>query len=210
MNKCCQGSSALTQDESSIPLITGSGMVLGSQRRKVDMNKLNKALVGTAAAAAMAVSATPAMANGHKDKGVSAGEVLAGVAVIGAIAAIATSGKKDRGYQDVRYRDGDYRHGDYRNGRYDRRHQYRRIGKRKAVKRCVRAAENRATRRGQATVTRVKKVERTRYGYKVKGRILVERGRYGRIADKGKFTCHIDGNRVSNVRFKGLEYARRY
>jgi len=176
------------------------------------MNKLNKALVGTAAAAAMAVSATPAMAKGHKDKGVSAGEVLAGVAVIGAIAAIATSGKKDRGYQDVNYRNGDYRNGQYSNGQYNNRHNgqpYRKIGKRKAVNRCIRAAENRATRRGQATVTQIRDIDRTRYGYKVKGRILVEKGRYGRIADKGKFTCYIEGNRVSNVHFKGLDYARR-
>lgn len=170
------------------------------------MNTLNKALVGTAAAAAMAVSATPAQAR-DKDKGISAGEVLAGVAVVGAIAAIASSGKKDRGYHDVRY-DRDY-YGDRRYGNGYRQN-YRKIGKRKAINRCIRAAENRATRHGRATVTRIGDVDRTRYGYKVKGRILVEKGRYGRYVDKGRFTCRIDGRRVANVRYKGLDYARRY
>ncbi|MEO0439429.1 MAG: hypothetical protein AAF067_01005 [Pseudomonadota bacterium] len=165
------------------------------------MNTLNKALVGTAAAAAMAVSATPAQAR-DKDNGISAGEVLAGVAVVGAIAAIASSGKKDRGYNDVRYDRGYYGDRRYNNG-------YRKIGKRKAINRCIRAAENRATRHGRATVTRVGDVDRTRYGYKVKGRILVEKGRYGRYVDKGRFTCRIDGRRVTNVRYKGLDYARR-
>lgn len=179
------------------------------------MTTLNKALVGAAAATAMAVSATPAMARDHDKKGISAGEVIAGVAVIGAIAAIASSGKKDR-YHDRRYNNGRYNNGHYNDGRYKngRYHNYRQIGQRKAVNRCVRAAENRASRYGQATVTDIRDVDRTRYGYKIKGRILVEngyRGRYNRArhTDKGKFTCYIDGNRVSDVRYKGLDYARR-
>ncbi|MFK7840725.1 MAG: hypothetical protein AB8B54_00545 [Sphingorhabdus sp.] len=176
------------------------------------MNKLNKALVGTAAAAAMAVSVTPAMAKDGRHNGPSAGEVVAGVAIIGAIAAIASSGNKDRGYRDIsyrgdRYNDQRYRDSRHYNGRYH-------ISQRKAVNKCVRAAENRATRRGHASVTDIRDIDRTRYGYRVKGKILVEkgRGRYQRngYADKGKFTCFIEGNRVSDVQFKGLNYARRY
>ncbi len=171
------------------------------------MNKLNKALVGTAAAAAMAVSASPAMANDGRNNGPSAGEVIAGVAIIGAIAAIASSGNNDRGYRGDRYDDRRYYDSRYRNN-------YRHINQRQAVNRCVRAAENRATRRGRAHVTDIRDIDRTRYGYRVKGRILVEQGRWdryrnSRYADKGKFTCYIEGNRVSDVRFSGLKYARR-
>ena len=184
------------------------------------MNKLNKALVGTAAAAAMAVSATPAMAKDGRNNGPSAGEVIAGVAIIGAIAAIASSGNKDRGYRDTRYDDrnyGNYRGDRYDNGRYTESrygNNYRQIGQRQAVNRCVRAAESEATRRGRAAVTDIRDIDRTRYGYRVKGRILVEQGRGGRhhrarYADKGKFTCYIEGNRVSDVQFSGLDYYRR-
>ncbi len=180
------------------------------------MNKLNKALVGTAAAAAMAVSATPAMArDGHKG-GPSAGEVIAGVAIIGAIAAIASSGNNDRRYRDLNSRYDDNRGDRYDNDRYAESrfgNRYRQIGQRQAVNRCVRAAEREATRHGRASVTDIRDIDRTRYGYRVKGRILVEqgRGRYqqGRYADQGKFTCYIQGNRVSDVRFTGLNYARR-
>lgn len=176
------------------------------------MNKLNKALVGTAAAAAMAVSATPAMAKDGRNNGPSAGEVIAGVAIIGAIAAIASSGSKDRGYRDNYYRGDRYGDRRYSDSRYrnDRGH----INQRQAVNRCVRAAENQATRRGRAHVTDIRDIDRTRYGYRVKGRILVEQGHSGRYrnsrySDKGKFTCYIDGNRVSDVQFSGLKYARR-
>ncbi|MEO9600320.1 hypothetical protein [Parasphingorhabdus sp.] len=176
------------------------------------MNKLNKALVGTAAAAAMAVSATPVMAKDGRHNGPSTGEVIAGVAIIGAIAAIASSSKKDRSYRDSNYRDVRYHSNQrYADNRY--RNNYRPINQRQAVNRCVRAAENQATRRGRASVTDIRDVDRTRYGYRIKGKIRVDqaRGRYQRnsYSDKGKFTCYVDGNRVSNVQFKGLDYARR-
>tara|TARA_R110000824_G_scaffold127250_1_gene287265 strand:+ start:3539 stop:4069 length:531 start_codon:yes stop_codon:yes gene_type:complete len=176
------------------------------------MNKLNKALVGTAAAAAMAVSATPAMAKDGRNGGPSAGEVIAGVAIIGAIAAIASSSNKDRRYSDNDYRGDRYNDGRYAETRYG--NNYRQIDQRQAVNRCVRAAESEATRRGRANVTDIRDVDRTRYGYRVKGKILVEQGRSGRYrnsryADEGKFTCYIEGNRVSDVQFSGLKYARR-
>tara|TARA_R110002124_G_scaffold286872_1_gene468991 strand:+ start:790 stop:1332 length:543 start_codon:yes stop_codon:yes gene_type:complete len=180
------------------------------------MNKLNKALVGTAAAAAMAVSATPAMAREGHNGGPSAGEVIAGVAIIGAIAAIASSSNKNRDYRDNDYRDGNYRGDRYENDRYSESrfgNGYRQIGQRQAVNRCVRAAERGAANYGRANVTDIRDVDRTRYGYRVKGKILVEqsRGRYQRsgYADKGNFTCYIEGNRVSDVQYRGLNYSRR-
>ncbi len=190
------------------------------------MNKLNKALVGTATAAAMAVSATPAMARDDRNNGPSAGEVIAGVAIIGAIAAIASSGNNDRRYRDNNYRDNNYRYDNYRdrnyrgdrydNGRYgDSRYgnNYRHINQRQAVNLCARAAEHGATNYGRARVTDIRDIDRTRYGYRVKGRILVEQGRsrYQRsgYADEGRFTCYIEGNRVSDVQYSGLRYTRR-
>jgi len=179
------------------------------------MNKLNKALVGTAAAA-MAVSATPAMARDGRDNGgPSAGEIIAGVAIIGAIAAIASSGNRDRGYRDNDYRGDRYGNDRYGNERYSESrfgNGYRQIGQRQAVNRCVRAAERGATAYGRANVTDIRDIDRTRYGYRVKGRILVQQGRdrYRRGgSDKGNFTCYIEGNRVSDVRYSGLNYSRR-
>lgn len=180
------------------------------------MNKLNKALVGTAAAAAMAVSATPAMARDGRDNGgPSAGEIIAGVAIIGAIAAIASSGNKDRGYRDNDYRGDRYGNDRYGNDRYSESrfgNGYRQIGQRQAVNRCVRAAERGATAYGRANVTDIRDIDRTRYGYRIKGRILVQQGRdhYRRGgSDKGNFTCYIEGNRVSDVRYSGLRHSRR-
>ena len=187
-------------------------MVLGSHKRKVDMNKLNKALVGTAAAAAMAVSATPAMARDGRDNGISAGEVIAGAVVLGGLAAILTSGKNDRynGYDD-RY--------DYRGQRYDNNARYSRLNSRTAVDRCVRAAERQASRNyGTANVTQIRDVDRTRYGYRVKGKIAVQetayRGNRGRNYranyDTGKFTCYLDGRGRPQVDFNNLNGGRRY
>jgi hypothetical protein len=171
------------------------------------MNKLNKALVGTAAAAAMAVSASPVMAKDGRNHGPSTGEIIAGVAIVGAIAAIASSGNS----RNSNYRGDRYDNNRYTESRFGSR--YRHIDQRQAVNRCVRAAEHGAANYGRANVTDIRDVDRTRYGYRVKGRILVEQGRsrYQRSGrtDKGSFTCYIEGNRVSNVQYSGLRYARR-
>ncbi|QJB69196.1 hypothetical protein [Parasphingorhabdus halotolerans] len=174
------------------------------------MKTLKTAIVGTAAATAMAVSATPATAKGgHNNDGISAGEVIAGAVVLGGLAAILTSGKNDRynnnydrGYRGDRYQNYDYGHN-------------QRIRPRRAVNKCVRAAENRASRWGRANVTEVRKVDRTRYGYKVSGRIAVQdnrRSRHYRSGynrrysnyDTGKFTCYIEGRQITDLRLKGL------
>lgn len=182
------------------------------------MNTLKTAMIGTAAATAMAVSATPAMAKKYdRDRGgISAGEVIAGAVVIGAIAAIASSGKKDRYTNNRNYRGDRYSRGD-RYNRGDRHNNYRkgkRINSRRAVNKCVRATERKAGYYGRADVTQIRDVERTRYGYKVKGRVVVKDGYRGNRRgydggyDRGKFTCYVEGRRVSEVRLKNLGYRR--
>ena len=180
---------------------------------------LGKTGVATAVAGAMAVSsASPAAARDHKD-GIDAGDVIAGALIIGGIAAIASAvDKDDRRYRDRRYRD---------NNR-----QVRRGGSRRAVERCVRAAERDARRYGYnyADVTQIRDVERTRYGWRVKGRIAVDGSRgyrgkkgyrsgnryrgdyhrsgygrgYNRGYDKGRFTCRVERGRVNYVDFKNI------
>ncbi len=166
------------------------------------MKTLSKALVGTIAAGAMAISsATPAHAEHRHRDGVSAGDVIAGALIIGGIAAVASAASKNDRYdrdgrydRDSRYRDGDYRYdragyGDgYGN---DRGHGYgdNRWGggnPRSAVEQCVYAAERAAGRYsyGRADVTDIRSVRDTRYGFEVRGRIAVNsRGHNWRRGD---------------------------
>ncbi|MEO1044461.1 MAG: hypothetical protein AAFX04_03370 [Pseudomonadota bacterium] len=166
------------------------------------MKKMIKALTGTAAAAAMAVSATPAFA----DDGIGAEEVIAGAVVIGGIAALAGAfdGDRNRGYEFER---AGFR-GDFRRGHRGFNRGF--IGPRRAINRCVRAAERRAGRIfGPANVTQIRDVDRTRFGYRIRGRIVVQDNFRGfRNLDRGRFTCRIDGNRVSNVRLRRLGNGR--
>lgn len=184
------------------------------------MKTITKALVGTVAAGAMTVTAVaPAAAQSrdHRDRdGISAGEIIAGALVIGGIAAIASASSRDSRY-DRDYRDGRGYGNYYGNPR-------------SAVEQCVNAAERNANRHswgGRADVTDIRDVDRTRYGYKVKGRIAVNqmgrdwrRGdqRYGRGWDNdyrgwndryagydaGKFTCEVRNGRVVDVDYSGI------
>ena len=194
------------------------------------MNTVSKALLGTAAAGAMAVtSASPAAARDrYDDRGISAGDVIAGAVILGGIAAVASSIGKDRD----RYR------GDYRYDRGYRDNYYRSRGNpRTAVDRCVRAATQEAQRYGYrgVRVTEIRDVDDTRYGWRVKGRIAVNedsyRGRYGYRdrnyrydtrynrggynygrygyggygdTDNGRFTCDIQRGRVVDIDYSGL------
>jgi len=164
------------------------------------MNNFSKALVGTAAAAALAVSATPAMARDRD--GIGAGEIIAGALIIGGIAAIVSASSNNRdhyAYDRAGYR-GDYRQQD---------------GSRFAVNQCVLAAERAAARYGgRANVTQIRDINRKRNGYQVKGTIVVanshngyrgNQGYRGRgYQDSGSFTCSTDRGRVSDVRLRGL------
>ena len=77
----------------------------------------SRAALSLAAAAMLATSASPAMARHyHRDRGIDAGDVIAGVLIIGGIAAVASAAtKNNRDRQRTRYPDRypDYR-GDYR------------------------------------------------------------------------------------------------
>lgn len=182
------------------------------------MKSITKALVGTVAAGAMAVTAAaPAQAQWRdrdRGDGIDAGDVIAGALIIGGIAAVAAAASNGRG---DRY------------DRYDR--GYDRAGSpRQAVEQCVYAAERSASRRsyrGHAKVTDIRSIDRKRDGYTVKGRIAVNtndrdwrRGdaRYGRGwgndyrgwndryrgYDSGKFTCKVRYGQIRDLDYSGI------
>jgi hypothetical protein len=178
------------------------------------MKTISKALIGTVAAGAMALAASPAAARDRHYDGIDAGDIIAGALVIGGIAAVASSIGKDRGYNGTY--GGPY-YGDY-NGRYDSRYgnygyNYNRYGNsRQAVEQCVSAAQRGAY---GARVTDIRSIDRKRDGYRIKGTVVVnERGggwgrdynyRYsGRNYDQGKFSCDVQYGRVVDLDYSGL------
>ncbi|MEO5587719.1 MAG: hypothetical protein ABIQ81_08515 [Novosphingobium sp.] len=170
------------------------------------MKTFTKAVAGTVAASAMALSAlSPAMAqdrrhNNNNNNGVSAGEVIAGALIVGGIAAIVSQNNNNRpGFAAV--------------------------NPRQAVDQCVRAAERGASRM-RGDVTDVRSVRQTRSGYEVRGRIAVKtfagnnwrgKGQYGngwgndfrglnsnlRGYDAGNFVCSFERGRTS-VNYNGI------
>ena len=173
------------------------------------MKTISKALIGTVAAGAMALSASPAAARDRHDDGIDAGDIIAGALVIGGIAAIASSIGNNRGYN------GTYGAPYYGNYGYD----YNRYGNsRQAVQQCVNAAQRSAY---GARVTDIRSIDRKRDGYRVKGTVVVnERGggwgrsynyRYsGRYYDQGKFSCDVRYGRVVDLDYSGLRNGNRY
>lgn len=184
--------------------------------------------IATAAVGAMALAAaTPAQARDRNNDGISVGDVIAGAVIIGGIAAVASAASRDRDYDRSGryYRDGRY----YNNGNDYRRDAYRSRGNpRAAVERCVNAAKQDARRYGYryAQITDIRDVKDTRYGWRVKGRMVVDGnyrgGRYDRNGyrdrnnnyqrwsdrDSGKFTCDIERGRVVDVNFSGIRGLR--
>jgi hypothetical protein len=196
------------------------------------MKTITKGLVGTVAAGAMALTAaSPALARDRD--GIDTGDVIAGALIIGGIAAVAAAAS-DNDRND--YRDYDYGRGGYDRGGYDRGYDrgYGNGGNaREAVERCVNAAENQASRYsyGRADVTDIRKIDRTRNGFTVKGRIAVNSQgrnwrqgdrRYGngwgndyrgwnnnlRGYDSGSFTCKVQYGRVADLDFSGIRGLR--
>lgn len=176
---------------------------------------LTKASVATVAAGAMALtSATPAMAR-DRDRGIDAGDIIAGAVILGGIAAVASAASKNRN-RDGRYYNGNSRYG-YNDGQR---------GSRRAVERCVAAAEQDARRYGYrfADVTQIRDVDDRRDGWRVKGRIVVNgtrgynnrgydnrynnRNGYNRGSDSGKFTCYVSRGRVTDVDYSGIRGLR--
>ncbi len=177
-----------------------------------DLKKtFTKATLGTVAAGAMALaSATPAMANDrHRDRGIDAGDVIAGAVIIGGIAALAgafdNNDRRDRNYRDRNYRD--------RNYRGDNNYRSNRGNGQRAVERCIRAAERQARRFGgyrYADVTQIRDIDRTRYGFRVQGRLQVQGSNNyrGRVSDRGRFTCYIESGNRPQIDFRGIRGLR--
>ncbi len=183
------------------------------------MTYFKKALMGSAVGAAVLVSAAaPANAQTYRDYdrdrgGVSAGEVIAGVAILGGLAAViaAASGNDDR--YDDRYNDPRYRgtNGYPTNG-YNRGSAQYNNGQ-QAIQQCVQAARYEASRYGPAQITQVTDVDRIRRGVRVRGDLVVNEGRnnrgyrgrgYNRNYDRGSFTCTIRRGRVVDVDINGI------
>lgn len=189
--------------------------------------------IATAAVGAMALAgATPAQARDRN--GIDAGDIIAGAVILGGIAAVASAvGKKDRyndGYR-YSYHDRDYRYNDRYNSRYGY-NDYRKGNARAAIKRCVNAVERDARRAGYrfADVTEIRDVDRERYGWEVKGRLVVDGqrgwGRYnqqynrydrydrsgrwdrGYDRDAGKFTCDVSRGRIMDIDYRGIRGLR--
>ena len=157
-----------------------------------------------AATALAATSVTPATARDRDGDGIGAGEIIAGAVVIGGIAALAGAFDNDRGWDRHEYRD-------FRGDRWDRRGFGFAGGPRAAVDRCVRAAENQARRFGGyrfADVIDVRDVDRTRDGFRVRGRMDVGGGWDRRGSDRGNFTCRLDGRGQPLIDFDGIRGLR--
>ena len=171
-------------------------------------NKARLVLGAVAATALTAATATPAMADDYRDRGgIGAGEIIAGAVVIGGIAALAGAFDGDRNRDRYDYRDRDYRGDRFDRGRFG----FRGGNPRAAVDRCVRAAENQARRFGgyrYADVIDVRDIDRTRDGFRVRGRIEVGGGFRGRGNDRGSFNCYFDGRGRPFVDFNGIRGLR--
>ncbi len=188
-----------------------------------DIKAFAKGGIAAAAVGAMAlVGATPVQARDRHGDGIDAGDIIAGAVILGGIAAIASAASKnDRYRDDYRYRDRDYRGGRYGTD-----------NPRRAVEMCVRAVERDARRAGYrfADVTEIRDVDRERYGFEVKGRLVVDGNRgYGRYnssynrydrydrsgrydrgydRDAGKFRCDVSHGRIVGIDYSGIRGLR--
>lgn len=174
------------------------------------MNTLGKSLMAGTAATALAFAA-PAQAR-DGDGGIDAGDVVAGVLILGGIAAIAASIDDDRDDRYDRRRDRRYDRHDRRYGGY----YGHRVNPRRAVRRCIAAAQREASYYGRARVTEVTDIDRRDDGWRVRGRVVVNEGRghwrgrgyHRRIDyrgyDEGRFNCRIRHGRIERLRVRGL------
>lgn len=172
--------------------------------------KTSRAAAALSAVAAASLMATPAMARGwgggwgggwgHRDR-VDAGDILAGVLVIGTIAAVASAAskaskaKQDASYPEPRYDDRYEQRGDSQRdradyGRADDRPEWgERGGINAAMNRCVDEVS-----RGDGEVDQVDSVNRTGDDWKITGR----------MSGGGDFSCIIDRDgRIRNVNIDG-------
>ena len=163
-----------------------------------------------ASAAAFCMGASPALAQGwdggwdgwghHHDRRVDAGDVLAGILIIGGIAAIASAvnsksrdSRRDDRRDDRRDQNGRYpgdRTAGYGN---DNDQQWRQgSGIDSAVERCSNEVS-----RGSGRVQAVDSINRDGDGWRVQGR----------TGNGQQFTCSVDGNgQIRNVQVDGRAY----
>lgn len=131
----------------------------------------------------------------HRHRGIDAGDVFAGVLILGGIAAIASAANKDKRERerDYRYRDRDYRERDYdyRPRRGDSRYDGSR-GIDNAVRMCVDRIER------DVRVDSVDGVDRTGEGWRVTGALFNGEG----------FTCRIGADgRIDDIDYGGISGA---
>jgi hypothetical protein len=132
---------------------------------------------------------------------VDAGDVIAGIALIGVIAAIADSadGGKKRERQRDRDRDYDRDYDQQTGSDYDRRDTRSADPRDNAADACILAVENRAG--ATSRVDRIDSVERDGSGWRVDG--IVRRASANAYAVRDDFTCRYDGRSVTNVSVAG-------
>ena len=159
------------------------------------MKKFTKIMTGAVAAATMAVgAAAPAEAQyyRHRDRGIDAGDVLTGVAVVGGIAAIASaignSNRYDRGYG--------YNGGYVREGYgYGYGSNYGGYGANAAINACSYRAQRYS--RGPIQILDVDQTGNRRF--RVHGVIDGNGGYYNRGYDQVRFSCSArDNGRVTD------------
>lgn len=185
------------------------------------MKNLTKSLIGAGvAAAALVAPMAPAQARHDDRDGISAGEVIAGAVILGGLVAVLASSDNDRD-RDYRYSNDRYGNDRYEN-RNDNRgygYDYNRYGNsRQAVSQCVNTVERTGNRYSRANVTEIQDIERTRNGYRVKGKVVVQDGNrnyrggydrgYNRDYDQGRFTCYVERGRVVDIDYKGINQWR--
>ena len=182
------------------------------------MKQFAKPLLGAAAATALAVaSASPAQASD-----IDGGDILAGVLIAGAAAAVIAAldnGHDDSRSVDYRYGNTGYGNTGYGNTGYGYNNGYHQINANQAVRLCATAAQQQASRYGNARVTNITDVDRNRNGFEVEGRLVVNQasynnGRYGYNngrytpssynRDSGRFSCDIRNGRVTDIDIKGI------
>ncbi len=174
------------------------------------MKTVRSVTAAALAATMLATSVTPAMAQGfpggypgggygnrgydgygrhhRRHNKIGAGDVIAGVAILGVLAAIASSGsKRNRGYDDA-----------YRGG----------INTENAAADACAAEVERAG--GRQRVSGIDTVTRTRDGYSVRGTIDTGEGGYGYGRnDRQRFSCDVRYGAVESVRIDDNRFGSR-
>lgn len=167
--------------------------------------RVSRVAATLAAVATFSVAATPALARDRWGGGnwgrhyrhdrVDAGDIFAGVLIIGAIAAIASAANKSRQEQrrvepEPRYPDNDYQAGESGSYGADDRPEWREgNGIDSAVNRCRDEVS-----RGSTRIDTVESVSREGDGWRVEGR----------ASGGGAFSCTVDGDgRIRNINIDG-------